>query len=206
MACIRLIVLFISCAITQLALAQGLGKNTDIIQNIILETQLQNYLNNNGSSKFDAKVECYKVFQEAKAFWLKKSKSANRNLLVEGVMEEVFTKDEILNMGKTNIHGLKSKVRGTSKYIIGGYSHADAPGFPHMRPRCENIYKEEVVIKEIAGRSCREIKLTFDQKPDDFYYQVYCDNDSELKINFDVENDPLPLEINKSGKDCVHCR
>lgn len=179
------------------AWAQGMGENLNFIEKMILEEQLKHHLLKGNRSVFDAKTECPKRYKEAHKFWLSLPATKKTGPQIEGAMAKAFTQEEVLTMGMTNIHGLKSKVRGTDKYLPGGYSLSGVPGFPHALPGCENFYQEEVEVKKIDGRHCREIKFFSPLNSQDYYFQSYCENDKNLFIRFPSSDNSV---------DCVHCR
>lgn len=149
---------------------------------------------------------CYERFQSLKKIWLQSSQDKNQKLILEGSMGESFTREEIISMKNVNQHGLQAKVRGTDKYIKGGYSFAHAPSFPHTTPGCEKVFQEEVRVIDVHGMKCREVKFTQNDNTDAVYYQVYCQDSKDLLISFDPKNDFLPEELLPKDKICVHCQ
>ena len=188
--------LFILLLAPQIGSAQLIGPNTSLLDQVFMSAQYKENLKY-APSELELRKNCFSYFKSSRDSWKESSKKDGQGFLIEGSMTDVFSKDEILKMGNVNPHGLLSKVRGTDKYITGGYSNINSPGFPHSKIGCEKLYKEEVVIKEIEGKSCREVKMTFNDEPTEYYYQVYCENDRALKIKF------APV---KADNDCVHCR
>jgi hypothetical protein len=134
------------------------------------------------------------------------SKEKNKNIFVEGIMSKAFTKEQILHMGEKDPHGRISIVRGNDQFIIDVSSYAGAPQYPHAYPGCEKTYDEKVSYKKIEGKECRIIKLTSKLEPSELYFQTYCENSQELKINFAPDNEANIQEADSNTKDCVHCR
>ena len=176
------------------------------LEQIILELEYRDYILH-GSKKtkpFDAKTECPRMVIINQKEWMKNLSYAKNNYMVEGEIEASFTREEIQNMKNENIHGVPSKVRGCDKILWGGFSYGNVPSFPHTYPGCESYFKEEVVIKEIAGKLCREVKF-IDPNSLLNYRQAFCENSPHLYINID------PGFIEKKndcfvGKDLVHCQ
>lgn len=149
---------------------------------------------------------CYERYQSLKKIWAQTAETKNQKLILEGSMGEAFTREEIISMKNVNQHGLQGKVRGTEKFIRGGYSFAHTPSFPHTTPGCEKVYQEEVKVIDVHGMKCREIKFTQDHYPDAVYYQVYCQDSKDLLISFDPKNEFSPEELLPKDKICVHCQ
>lgn len=153
---------------------------------------------------FDAKKECIDRYQSSKTYWEKESRKGKK-LLLEGEMEKSFSRSDIETMGTKNIHGLKTKVRGTDKYLPGGYSTGGGYSFPHHLPGCESFFEEEMKIIDIGDKKCRQVKFTYSEFKEVVYYQVYCQDSTNLRVNFDPENMFDPSEIKKKSADCSHC-
>jgi len=177
------------------------------LEKYLLEIQYKEELLHGSKKKkkpFDAKKECVDRFQKSKTYWEKEARNGKK-LLLEGEMEKAFSRDEVENMGTKNIHGLKSKVRGTDKFLTGGYSTGGGYSFPHQNPGCEEFFTEEMKVIDVGDKKCRQVKFSYPEFTEVVYYQVYCQDSTNLRINFDPENTFDPSEIRKKSADCSHC-
>ncbi len=177
------------------------------LEKYLLEIQYKNeilYGSKKKKAPFEPKKECVERFQKSKSYWEKDSRNGKK-LLLEGEMEKAFSRSDIETMGTKNIHGLKTKVRGTDKYLPGGYSTGGGYSFPHQYPGCESFFEEEMQVVDVGEKKCRQVKFTFPEVKEVVYYQVYCQDSTNLRINFDPENKFDPSEIRKKGVDCPHC-
>lgn len=177
------------------------------LEKYLLEIQMRDEILHGSKKKrkpFDAKKECIERYQRSKTYWEKEARN-EKKLLLEGEMEKAFSRSEIETMGTVNIHGLKTKVRGTDKYLPNGYSSGGGYRFPHAEQGCENFFQEEMQVIEVGDKKCRQIKFTYPEIKEVIYFQVYCENSTNLRINFDPENRFEPTEIKKKSADCSHC-
>lgn len=187
----------------------ALAQTGNSLKNYLLQIQYKNQILKGSRERrqpVNPEEACYKRFQTLKKIWDEEVKSKNKKLIVEGSMNQTFTREEILSMKMENPHGLKGKVRGTDKYITGGYSYSHAPSFPHTAPGCEKVFKEEVKVIDIQGLKCREIKFSQEAHQDVAYFQVYCQDSKDVRISFDKQNDFSPEELLPVDKDCIHCQ
>lgn len=177
------------------------------LEKYLLEIQYrEEFLHGSKKKKkpFDPKKECTEKFQKSKTYWEKEARNGKK-LLLEGEMEKAFSREDIEKMGTKNIHGLKTKVRGTDKYLPGGYSTGGGYSFPHQLPGCENFFEEEMRVIDVGDKKCRQVKFSYPEFKEVVYYQVYCQDSTNLRINFDPENAFDPSEIKKKSADCSHC-
>lgn len=177
------------------------------LEKYLLEIQFkEEFLHGSKKKKkpFDPKKECIERYQTSKTYWEKEARNGKK-LLLEGEMEKAFSKSDIETMGTKHFHGLKGKVRGTDKFITGGYSTGGGYTFPHQNPGCENFFTEEMKVIEVGDKKCRQVKFTYPEFKEVAYYQVYCQDSTNLRVNFDPENTFDPSEIKKKSADCSHC-
>lgn len=177
------------------------------LERYLLEIQYKEELLHGSKKKkkaFDPKVECVQKLQTAKTYW-EKDKREGKNLIIEGEMSKSFSRTDIESMGNVHMHGLKTKVRGTDKYLPGGYSYGSAPSFPHSYPGCEDFFQEEVKVIDVGSKKCRQVKFSYPEIKDAFYFQTYCQDSTKLGINFHPENLFAPEEIIPKTTDCTHC-
>lgn len=186
--------LFISFA----SLAQG----PSIIDEIMFRIGLENSMRADKKAS-DSDKDCHEIYLRQKKNWFQVKNEKDKVLLYEGNMARAFTRFEIESMGEANYHGLKAKIRGTDVYTTGGYSVGRA-SFPHVYPGCESIFKEEVKILEISGIKCREIKFTQNNRAENVYFQVYCENSKKIGISFEA-TDTLNIDEIVTPKDCISC-
>ena len=185
----------------------GQFQQSGFMQELLFRMQLQQEMGQKVRKEkpFDEKVDCLKAFESLKTEWKNQVVSKKRNLLREGTMPYAFTLEEIEKMKFTHHHGLLGKVRGQDQYHPGGFSHSGSPPFPHTRPGCAMVFEEEVKIKEFQGKKCRQVKFGLSDHRETVYFQLYCQDSTDLWINFDPENKFAPEELQSPSKDCPHC-
>ncbi|MDD0854887.1 hypothetical protein HBN50_17435 [Halobacteriovorax sp. GB3] len=165
----------------------GIGSfKTSYLQSLIYRNQtIKSDDSTKSKGKIDPYTYCYGIFLSQKEVWEKEvqKQEGQTQLVQQGGISRPFTLDEILNMEEKHPH-LKTNIRGTNR-LKDTYSILGKPRFPHARTTCSDFFEEEVQVKQIDGKLCREVRFTTPEDPSMIYYQVYCANDYSLYIKFE---------------------
>lgn len=165
------------------------SNNVSFLQELLVRAHVTKQLKNKEKqeNKIDVYAYCHKVYENSRQVWEKNIDLDGTQLQTEGFIDKKFSLDQILNM-KTKHRFLKSNVRGQDQHVNKS-SFSSAPIFPHSRPICESYFTEEVSLVQVNDMTCRQIKFSTQDNSDMTYYQVFCENDSNIYINFLPLND-----------------
>lgn len=202
----KLQIIVCSLFISASSFAFGIGSyKPSLFDELLIRAQIKNNLHNKNKkeNKIDTYTYCYDVYEQSRSIWERNIEREGKQLQVQGFIDKKFSHDQILHMKKKH-RFLNSTVRGQDQ-LVNKSSFGSSPVFPHSRPTCENFFSEEVSIVEIQGKSCRQVKFSTQENPDLLYYQVFCENDANIYINFAPTNEALPLDIKNFDEDCVSC-
>lgn len=148
--------------------------------------------------KTNPSVYCPAKYNEAIRYWYRDSKRDGEYLRTVAQLEKAPTKEEILNPASEHFFQHET-VRKSHKHIKTAW-HLSGPSFPHTSSTCKRYFKEELKIVKFNGKFCREVKFSDPKRYGMEYYQMYCEGDKQLYLNFHPANHPL-----KDSKDCINC-